>query len=66
MNLAKFSLYTTLGAGIWAFILVMLGYFIGENQELISQYLRQITMGLFVILVLFGVWYYKRNKTKIS
>jgi len=44
MNLAVFSLYTTLGAGIWALILVMLGYFIGENQELIDTYLKQILM----------------------
>jgi len=64
MNLAVFSLYTTLGAGIWALILVMLGYFIGENQELIDTYLKQITMLVLVALVLLGSWYayYQKNK----
>jgi len=64
MNLAVFSTYTTLGAGIWALILVMLGYFIGENQELIDTYLKQITIFVLVALVLLGSWYtyYQRNK----
>ncbi len=64
MNLAVFSTYTTLGAGVWALILVMLGYFIGENQELIDTYLKQITMAVLVALVLLGSWYtyHQRNK----
>ncbi|MCD6172521.1 MAG: DedA family protein [Sulfurimonas sp.] len=64
MNLAVFSIYTALGAGIWALILTMLGYFIGENQELIDTYLKQITIVVLIALVLLGSWYayYQRNK----
>ncbi len=64
MNLAVFATYTALGAGIWALILVMLGYFIGENQELIDIYLKQITIGVVVILIILGSWYayYQRKK----
>jgi membrane protein DedA with SNARE-associated domain len=67
MNLGVFSLYTALGAGIWAFILVMLGYFIGENQELIDMYLKQITIGVLFFLALLGAWYvyYQRNKVEV-
>ncbi len=64
MNLAVFSTYTALGAGIWAFILTMLGYFIGENQELIDIYLKQITMAILFILVILAFWYYKRQNIK--
>ena len=63
MNLVKFSIYTSLGAGIWAFILTMLGYFIGENQDLIDTYLKQITILVLFLLVLLGSWYaYKRRQ----
>ena len=64
MNLRVFSLYTAMGAGIWALILTLLGYFIGQNQELLDVYLKQITVGILVLLVLFGSWYiyYQRGK----
>ncbi|MFT5835945.1 MAG: membrane protein DedA with SNARE-associated domain [Sulfurimonas sp.] len=64
MNLVVFSTYTALGAGIWAFILTMLGYSIGENQELIDTYLKQITIGVLILLILLGSWYvyYQRSR----
>ena len=64
MNLAVFSFYTALGASIWAFILVMLGYLLGDNQELINTYLKQITMVVVFLLLLLSIWYYRKNKTK--
>lgn len=68
MNLVTFSTYTALGASIWAFILVLLGYMIGENQELIESYLKQITIATIIILVLLASWYayIQRNKREKS
>ena len=66
MNLAVFSAYTALGAGVWALILVLLGYFIGENQELIDVYLKQIVMAILISLVLLGSWYAYYQKRKVS
>lgn len=66
MNLAQFSFFTALGAGIWALILTLLGYFIGENQTLINAYLREITIVVLLGLVTIVSVYYtikkKRNK----
>jgi len=66
MNLIVFSIYTTLGSAIWAFILVMLGYFIGENQELINQYLHQIIIVLVIAIVILGGMYAYYQKAKIA
>ncbi|MCX6052701.1 MAG: DedA family protein [Campylobacterales bacterium] len=68
MNLVVFSIYTTLGSAIWAFILVMLGYFIGENQELINEYLHQIIIILVIAIVILGsiyAYYQKRKRSRI-
>jgi membrane protein DedA with SNARE-associated domain len=57
MDIYKFSLYTSLGAGIWVVILAMLGYFIGENQNLIDQYLKTIIISVISILILLALVY---------
>ncbi len=64
MNLVEFSTYTALGAGIWALILTLLGYFIGENQELIDTYLKQITISIVAVLTVLGFVYYKYQTKK--
>ena len=64
MNLVEFSIYTALGAGLWALILTLLGYFIGENQELIDIYLKQIIIGIVATLVVVGFVYYRYQKRK--
>lgn len=62
MNIAQFSLFTALGAGIWALILTLLGYFIGANEELISTYLKQITIGVIILIIVLGYVYYRYQK----
>lgn len=62
MNLFIFCLYTTLGATIWVIILTLLGYFIGDKEELVKEYLRYLIVGLLLCLTLLGIWYYKKIK----
>jgi membrane protein DedA with SNARE-associated domain len=64
MNRAEFTLYTAIGAGIWALILIFLGYFIGENEMLIKTYLKQITIAIVAVLLVFGVLYFRHYKKK--
>jgi len=65
MNLGKFALHTTLGAGLWVIVLVLLGYFIGDNEAVIKEYLHQIvlvTLGAIVLGSLLYVYMHKRAK----
>lgn len=61
MPLLSFSLYTALGAGIWSMILIMLGYILGKNQELITTYLHQITLAVLGTLVILVFIYIRRK-----
>ena len=66
MNLAIFSLYTALGAGIWAVVLIALGYLLGENKTLINNYLHQITLTtvilVVIILLVYSIFIRKRSE----
>ncbi len=64
MNMVEFLVFTFIGAGIWAGILVALGYFLGQNQELISEYLHQLTFGAVAFVIVLGGVYYLYHKRK--
>ena len=49
MNIRKFCLYTSLGAGTWTFILIYLGYLFGNNMALINENLHIITIWIGLI-----------------
>lgn len=44
MNIARFLIYTSLGAGLWSLVLIYLGYVFGQNQVLIQQNLKLFTI----------------------
>lgn len=64
MNLPLFAAFTGLGAGIWVIVLALLGYFIGNNQELMNQYLHQIVLGTvgFAVILVTGYVLLKRRQ----
>ncbi len=64
MHIAKFSFYTAIGAGIWVIVLVLLGYLVGSNETLISEYLRSATLIALVCVVLITVFYIVRNRRR--
>ncbi len=64
MNLWTFSFYSALGAGIWVIVLVALGYLLGSNEELISEYLQTATLIALVCVILITIFYIVRNKRR--
>jgi len=64
MNIFKFSFFTALGAGIWVVVLVAIGYLVGSNEALISEYMKSATVIALVCVVLITVFYVMRNKRR--
>lgn len=63
VRMRPFILYTGVGAGIWVSILTALGYFLGQNELLIKEYLKWITGAILVSLVL-GSYVYMKIRSK--
>lgn len=64
MDLKVFSLYTSLGAGIWVVILALLGYFIGNNEQLIKENLTLVTLITMACVAVLILTYYLKQKRR--
>jgi membrane protein DedA with SNARE-associated domain len=64
MNHWKFTFYTLLGAGIWCTVLTWIGYFIGQNRELIVRYSHQAVIGVVIFSILLVTVYVRRHRRK--
>ena len=68
MNYLKFLFYTTLWAGIWNGILILIGYIAGRNEELVKT---MISSAFLIVLVVLGtiiaayVYYVKSQAKKL-
>jgi len=65
MSLGIFSFYTFLGAAMWSTILVALGYFLGEEEALIKEYLQQLVLlsvGLVILIMSLYIYFYKKKR----
>jgi len=66
MNHLKFTAYTLLGAAIWVSVLTWIGYFIGENQELILRYSHEAVIDVIAFCVVLAAAYIWLHKRKIA
>jgi membrane protein DedA with SNARE-associated domain len=66
MPLVPFLVYSTLGTTAWVMLLTFLGYMLGNNYELVNEYLGPASKFILVfLLVLFGAWILiKKRKSK--
>ncbi|QKG29260.1 DedA family protein [Campylobacter sp. RM16187] len=62
MNLFKFSLYTTLGAGIWVAILLAVGYYLGTDYD--KELFKNIVLAMLVAVAALTAIYIYIKKSK--
>ena len=67
MSLKKFCLFTAIGAGLWNSFLLLLGYILQKNWEVIYSYTEILDMVVIFFIIAFIVyWFYsslKKNKS---
>ncbi len=64
MDIKLFCFYTTLGSLLWTIVLAMLGYEIGENSQLIKEYIHIIIFCCVSFCVILSVIYYAAKRRK--
>jgi membrane protein DedA with SNARE-associated domain len=63
MNFLVFSIWTILGAWIWNIILLAIGYYASDKQDIILAYFKEIVfICLFIAGWYFAYKYYKKTK----
>lgn len=66
MDLKKFCLYTLAGGGLWTFILLAVGYLIGDNKELVVSVLPLLKIGFLLAVAGAGAFYWMRQRKKTA
>jgi membrane protein DedA with SNARE-associated domain len=63
MPLAPFLIYSTLGTTAWVMLLTFLGYVLGNNYELVDEYLAPVSkIVLLGLIVAFVVWVVRKRQ----
>ncbi|MDR2136890.1 MAG: DedA family protein [Synergistaceae bacterium] len=69
MKLGTFTTYTSIGAGLWVVVLTLVGYLLGEHQELLQRYLHVLTFASVACAVLLAggylLWYRYNSRSRI-
>lgn len=58
MNFAQYSLYTIIGSTIWCFILATIGYYFGDNREVIEGFLERFEWVIIGLILVLGLLYF--------
>ncbi len=62
MHLRPFVIFTIAGGAIWCGVLLLLGHFIGQNEELIHKHLKQVNFIIFLFVVcIIGFYVWKKK-----
>ncbi|HEY9695380.1 MAG TPA: DedA family protein [Oculatellaceae cyanobacterium] len=65
MPLVPFLIYSTIGTALWVSLLTFAGYALGDNYELVDEYLGPVSKIVFVgLVVAFVVWVVNKRRKK--
>ncbi|MEC4814201.1 MAG: DedA family protein [Scytonema sp. PMC 1069.18] len=63
MSFFPFLLYSTIGTFLWVGLLAYAGYLLGENYQLVKQYLGPVTIVVIAaIAIALSIWFIRRKR----
>lgn len=65
MNFKQFVIFTILGSGLWNIILAVLSYSLYKQQDLLKEYMHELSYALLaagVLFVIYLIWKYRKKK----
>jgi membrane protein DedA with SNARE-associated domain len=69
MNFFLFCLFTSLGAAIWVAVLGLVGFWFGQNQELLMTHIHKISLALAIFcgcLAAGYIWRFRRKRSRLT
>jgi membrane protein DedA with SNARE-associated domain len=66
MSFWKFCFYTFIGSLPWSVLLAYIGFFFGENWEVLGKYFHKFDWAILVIGLVIGIWWIGRKFKKIT
>jgi membrane protein DedA with SNARE-associated domain len=64
MDVRKFVVYTGVGGGLWMATLLLVGYLIGGNKELVKHDMPYIETGIIICVVTMIIAYIRRHRRR--
>ncbi|MBD2090327.1 DedA family protein [Microcoleus sp. FACHB-1515] len=64
MNLPVFLVFSTIGTVLWTTLLTAAGYFLGDNYELVDEYLAPVSKVIAAIIVVSFLFWVARRKLR--
>lgn len=56
MPLARFMVYTSIGTTVWTAFLALFGYWLGNDYQMLEEWLDPVSLGVVILVVVIYVW----------
>jgi membrane protein DedA with SNARE-associated domain len=65
MNFPIFAILTTLGAGMWCLVLLLVGYYFGEGMvDIFAKYTKEVGIVVVIGIIAYLVYFLRKKNKK--
>lgn len=65
MNFPIFAILTTLGAGMWCLVLLLVGYYFGEGMvDIFAKYTKEVSIVVVIGIIAYFIYFLRKKNKK--